>query len=99
MGLRAAKAMSAHLDWLDWVLLVVYVSVSLGVGLWAARKPQNNSDDYFLAGRAANPLTVAISLISGLTSGISFIGSPGYAYEHGLGIVFQGVAPPRGCPI
>ena len=84
--------MSATLGWLDWVLLVVYVAFSLAVGLWAARKPQTDSDDYFLAGRAANPLTVAVSLISGLTSGISFIGSPGYAYEHGLGIMYQGVA-------
>eukprot|EP00656_Telonema_subtile_P053838 TRINITY_DN7872_c0_g1_i4.p1 TRINITY_DN7872_c0_g1~~TRINITY_DN7872_c0_g1_i4.p1 ORF type:complete len:594 (+),score=94.14 TRINITY_DN7872_c0_g1_i4:111-1892(+) len=82
----------ADLDAIDLTVLVVYIALSLAVGLWAASKPQKNTDDYFLAGRSANPIAVAVSLISGLTSGISFLGSPGYAYEHGLGIMFQGMS-------
>jgi len=54
----------------------------VAVGWWAGRKPMETTDDFFLAGRSANLLTVAISLISGLTSGISFLGSPGYSYQH-----------------
>lgn len=89
----------ADLDAIDLTVLVAYIVLSLGVGLWAASKPQNNTDDYFLAGRSANPLAVAVSLISGLTSGISFLGSPGYAYEHGLGIMWQGVASLMSVPL
>ena len=80
------------LEAVDYVVLVVYVIATVAVGVWAGRKPVDNTDDFFLAGRSAHPVTVAISLISGLTSGISFLGSPGYAYKNGMGILFQGVA-------
>ena len=45
------------------------------------------ANDYFLAGRSANNTVVAISLVSGLTSGISFIGTPAYAYSNGAGVL------------
>ena len=45
------------------------------------------ADNYFLAGRGANKLIVAISLLSGLTSGVSFLGVPAYGYENGFGVV------------
>ena len=48
----------------------------------------NTADNYFLAGRGANNLVVAISLLSGLTSGVSFLGVPAYGYENGVGVLF-----------
>ena len=43
----------------------------------------SEEEDYFMAGRSANAIVVAVSLLSGLTSGISFIGIPAYTFAHG----------------
>merc|ERR1719174_2043049 len=45
-----------------------------------------------VAGRSMNAFSVALSLISGLTSGISYVGIPGYAIENGVGIMFTFLA-------
>ena len=75
---------------LDYSILLIYVLITVGVGIWAGRPSSvQNSDDFFLAGRSASSCTVAVSLISGLTSGISFLGSPGYSYHHGIGPIFM----------
>merc|ERR1712100_950154 len=85
----AVNSMALSLTVVDYVVLVVYVISTVAVGWWAGKKKMETTEDFFLAGRSANVLAVAVSLISDLTSGISFLGSPGYSYEHGLGIVFQ----------
>lgn len=36
---------------LDWMVLVVYVGFSLGVGFWQRRRAGQNVDEYFLSGR------------------------------------------------
>jgi solute:Na+ symporter, SSS family len=55
----------------------------------------NRDDDekYFFAGHKANGFVVAMSLVSGLTSGISFLGIPAYAYKNGFGIVAICISP------
>jgi hypothetical protein len=39
--------------------------------------------DYFLAGRRTSGFAVALSLVSGLMSGISYLGGPGLSYTNG----------------
>jgi len=89
----------ANLTALDYVILAVYLVATVGIGVWAGKKKMDNTDDFFLAGRNAHPVTVAISLVSGLTSGISFLGSPGYSYQHGIGIGFMAVGILLSMPI
>ena len=88
----------------DWAVLGVYVAASLAVGLVAphigslwrvccSRRlrralPQQQPNTYYLGEAAAHPCVVAISLVSGLTSGISFLGSPAYTYANGAGIMY-----------
>ena len=50
----------------------------------------DDDPDRFFLGEAgsSSPLIVAVSLVSGLTSGISFLGSPAYTYTHGAAIMF-----------
>jgi len=77
---------------LDGLVIVVYIIGTLAVASWAGRSNvADSTDEFFLGGRSQSPFVVAISLISGLTSGISFMGTPGYSYAHGLGIAFQTV--------
>lgn len=62
-----------------------------GLGQPSARKGSGRKnkamDEYFLAGRSQTNVIVAISLLSGLNSGISFLGVPAYGYEHGAGLL------------
>ena len=77
---------------LDVGLLVVYVLMSAGVGLYSAREASTSAasrEGYFLAGRTANRWTTGISLLSGLSSGISFLGIPGFAFGHGVMQLWQ----------
>ena len=63
------------------------------------QKTPDAAEKYFLAGRGASGLIVAISLLSGLTSGISFIGAPSYAYEHGASTIILALTAPVGAYI
>ena len=77
---------------LDVGLLVVYVFISATVGLYSARQASTvpvSREGYFLAGRTANRWTTGISLLSGLSSGISFLGIPGFAFGHGIMQMWQ----------
>jgi Na+/proline symporter len=86
----------------DIVLLVLYLLACGGVGVMSARRSGGgggggaegghggeSSESYFLAGRNANVWVTGMSLLSGLSSGISFLGIPGFAFEHGLEQIWQ----------
>jgi SSS family solute:Na+ symporter len=45
------------------------------------------ANQFLLNGRASSPIVVGISLLSGLLSGISYLGVVGYSYMHGVAIV------------
>jgi Na+/proline symporter len=84
-----------HLSTLDLIVCVIFFLITIYVGLTAAPKSkpattatankqkENNKDDYFTGGRKQSYLLVAVSLLSGLTSGISYLGCPGLAFETG----------------
>jgi Na+/proline symporter len=79
----------------DWIILVVYIVFCLAVGIYTGKSGDDDkgkssgAEDYLLAGKQKHFLVVAVSLVSGLTSGISFLGSPGYSYTHGLSLGFS----------
>ena len=66
------------------ILSVLYIGISLIVGVWFTRR-QKNIGEYFLAGKSAGPLVLGIATAAGFMSGWSFIGSPGMAYQYGVG--------------
>jgi Na+/proline symporter len=71
----------------DWIVLVCHLTLTLFVGLVVTSRKQSG-DDAMLAGRSMSGVTIALSLISGLTSGISYLGFPAYILEDGVGQVF-----------
>lgn len=74
----------------DWVILITYIIVCLAIGIYTGKSgSKNNAEEYLLAGKEKHFAIVAISLVSGLTSGISFLGSPAYSYTHGLSLGFS----------
>ena len=54
------------------------------VGVYAATKKQNTTEDYLLAGRNVNSWAIALSALSTGQSGFLFTGQVGYAYSQGL---------------
>jgi Na+/proline symporter len=77
-----------RLHTVDFITLVAYVLLSVGVGLWAGRGSSGSRSSYFLGNQSSPTWVTAISLLSGITSGISFLGMPGYSYQHGPVMLF-----------
>ena len=60
---------------LDYSLLLAYLVVVVGIGVWVGRG-QKDTEDYFLAGRSMGWFPIGISTIASLYSAISYMGSP-----------------------
>jgi len=76
----------------DIVILCLWGIGTLAVGTIAILKTDDSGDSYFFAGRSQSTCVVAVSLLSGLTSGISALANPSFGYEQGLGSIFSGFA-------
>jgi Na+/proline symporter len=91
-----------HLQTIDLAVCVIFLIITIAVGLTSGKKKKKlvetrktnrqedgeEEDDYFTGGRQQSCFLVAISLLSGLTSGISYLGCPGLAFETGAIQVF-----------
>lgn len=75
-------------SWLDYTLFACYLAVSVGIGLWSARKKSSDLGDYFLAGRGMNSLLIAMSILAALFSGISYLAGPADVYKNGFGFAY-----------
>jgi len=71
---------------LDFVVLVAYLSVATGLGMWVGRR-QKDAKDYFVADRAIPWWAVMFSIVASETSALTFIGIPGLAYLGNLGFL------------
>ncbi|MBI4626351.1 MAG: sodium/solute symporter [Verrucomicrobia bacterium] len=67
----------------QYAILILYVLVSLIVGLWFARS-QKSVEGYYLAERSAPWWAVAISIISSDTTAISYLGCAAIVFESDL---------------
>ncbi|MCO6477810.1 MAG: Na+/glucose cotransporter, partial [Phaeodactylibacter sp.] len=64
---------------IDWVIILAYFSVILGIAWWVIKQKQDTSDEYFLAGRNLGWFVVGASIFA------SNIGS-----EHLVGLAGSG---------
>src|ERR1700719_4330749 len=69
----------AHL-WLDGIVLVVYFSSIVGIGLWAGRKNRNLTE-FALGGRSIPWWAVLASIIAAETSAATFLGTPAEGFK------------------
>ena len=69
------------LDIYDWICIGIYFLVLVGIAVWVIRKKQNNTEDYFLAGRNVGWFVVGASIFA------SNIGS-----EHVVGLAGTGAS-------
>jgi len=66
---------------LDWIVLIGYFAILLGVAYWVIRRENKNTEDYFLAGRNMGWFVIGASIFA------SNIGS-----EHVVGLAGTGAA-------
>ena len=67
------------LHYLDWIIIIGYFTIILGLAWWVIKQKNNNSEDYFLAGRNLSWFVVGASIFA------SNIGS-----EHLVGLAGSG---------
>ena len=61
-----------------------YMLIVIGIGLYFARRAQQNSENYFLGGRSLGPWVAAMSAEASDMSGWLLMGLPGVAYWCGI---------------
>lgn len=70
------------LKWLDWLVIALYLSVMVGIGLhFYLREKRNSTSDFFVGGRSIPFWAAGVSLYATNTSSISFIAIPAKAFE------------------
>lgn len=60
----------------DFVVILLYFAVTLGIGLWTTRR-QSTAGDYFLGARDLPGLAVLLSIVATETSALTVISVPG----------------------
>jgi sodium/proline symporter len=69
------------------VFMVVFSLLMIGIGVLAGRS-QSSEEDYFVAGRSAGILVIALSVFASIQSGWGIVGFPGSAYTNGFEFIF-----------
>ncbi len=69
---------------LDWVVLICSTIAVVGYGIWKT-KGSKNIEGYLLGGNEAKWWTVGLSVMATQASAITFLSTPGQAYNDGMG--------------
>ncbi|MDR1280084.1 MAG: sodium/solute symporter [Opitutaceae bacterium] len=71
--------MSIHFT--DWLVLVVYFSATVFMGLSFSKRSKRGTDAYFLGGRSFPGWAIGISLIGSMISSVTFIAYPADSFK------------------
>lgn len=72
------------MNWLDWVVLLLTLFTIVAYGSWKTRK-NNNLEGYLKGNNSENWMTIGLSIMATQASAITFLSTPGKAYEDGMG--------------
>jgi solute:Na+ symporter, SSS family len=68
------------------VIVVCYLGLLLGLGLFSSRSFRGTSADYFLASRGIGPFLLLMSLFGTTMTAFALVGSTGEAFKGGIGV-------------
>lgn len=74
------------LNWIDWVVLAVTLTAIVAYGTWQTRGSKNVKD-YLKGGNSSKWWTIGLSVMATQASAITFLSTPGQAYNDGMGFV------------
>jgi sodium/proline symporter len=66
------------------IVMIIYMALVIGIGLYFAKRANENSENYFLGGRSLGPWIAAMSAEASDMSGWLLMGLPGLAYFYGF---------------
>ncbi len=66
------------------IVMCIYMALVIGIGLFFAKRANENSENYFLGGRSLGPWIAAMSAEASDMSGWLLMGLPGVAYFYGF---------------
>ncbi len=69
---------------------VLYLAVTLGIGLWSLRRTKTPRD-FFIAGQNLGVIVTGLAAMAASFSGFVFLGGPGLTYRIGLAALFINV--------
>ena len=67
----------------DFVVVVLYILLTLGIVYWASRR-QHNTDDYFLGNRRMPWMAVGLSIMATLLSSLTYLSVTGEVIKSGI---------------
>ncbi|MFB0924034.1 MAG: sodium:solute symporter, partial [Vicingaceae bacterium] len=70
----------------DWIVMLGTLGFIVAYGTWKTRK-NANLQDYLRGGNEMKWTTIGLSVMATQASAITFISTPGQAYESGMGFV------------
>jgi SSS family solute:Na+ symporter len=82
--LAAAMADTTTLTGLDWLAIILYFSILLGVAWWVVRKGKDTATDYFLAGRNLGWWVIGASIFASNIGSEHIVGLAGSGAKDGV---------------
>ena len=76
---------------LDWIVLVAYILLTVGIGLWASHGSNKGFSEYMRGGGAMPWFAVGISLIATSVSATTFLGNPAEAYAADMSYLMNNI--------
>lgn len=66
-----------RLHWGDLLVIALYYTASIGIGIYTMCKTKNNLNSFFLAGRSLTWWSIGMSLFASNIGSINFVGIAG----------------------
>lgn len=79
-------------------IVIVYLVIIAGIGVWAARETDSTAD-FLVTGKRFGIWAVAFAAFASIMSGFGFIGGPGLFYDGGYGFLWIAIAAPLAFPV
>jgi len=83
----------ANINSFDYVTIVIYLLVVVGIGLWFSRG-KSDTDSYLLGGRGMPWWLIGVSYVVSLLSTLTLVGVPGEAYANGVTLAIASLMLP-----
>ncbi len=83
-----------HMNWIDLAIIIAYLVGITAVGVWSARKREDSSSGYFLAGRSLRWPMIGLALFATNISTVHLIGLASSGFSDGMVVGnFEWMAP------
>jgi len=74
------------MNWIDWAVLLGTLLLIVTYGVWKTRGSRN-IQGFLLGNKQMNWWTIGLSVMATQASAITFLSTPGQAYESGMGFI------------